>query len=941
MADIQVTLGLDDKDYQSKIAADTKLADAFGSKAKAAFKEASDGFKTLSDHAETVRGKMESLGGVIAGIGLAEFVRHILESASATKDLSEAFGVSIATVKELEMAFSTAGRTSETVSKVMTTLAKSVDDVAAGSDTAIAAFSKLGVSINDLQTKDQKGILAQIAEHMIKAKGSAESLTAATTVLGKGVKGMPWGDFIDGLERANGKMDENAKAVEELDKVMKTMEKNARDIVNAFQTLARPVAEFFNEFTAGAGHAELAAKVLAGAMATFVAGGILIGVNSVIQAYTGLARALGLSSTATTVATATTAGYVAAATGSATASIIQAVGLGRVATAQMAVNVAQIELNTLMAVGEVDAIGLAAASTALAAAEGRLATMTEAAALAQLQLTTATTTGALAAGGAATATTAAGTAAIAGRAAVTGLSAALGPLAIAFGVAATAAMLFWHGNLNSNEEEELKRIHALQDALGTLTKTQLENYYKLSGADQKRVADMIIATAGAKAAQEALNKVMGSPTPDAPGKPATTPMLTTSPKDIHSGALLALKLQAEAQQLNNKLAADRLQTEIDLVDKSEEERKSKLAGFDAEAAAQKDDLRVKQDIARLEDSKKTAVGPGVAAIQSQIDFLKKQTGAYREQTGALGSLTDALVKKQNLAAMELMFAEQKLKVEKTLDDLTMEMDQMTMTNDEKKIDNINRQIKAEIALAIAKRQSQLGVGEVLSESEANAIKARIAGIYDPMKAKTEQSIAQSRDFSTGWNQAFNQYQEDATNMAKQGAETFNAMSTSVNQAIDKFVQTGEFSFSDLATSFAKMLLQMEMKALAAEASGWMKSLFSGGSSGGGGGGSILGAIGSLFGFAEGGQPPVGKASIVGENGPELFVPKTAGTIVPNNKLSGIGGGQTTNVTNVTNNHYTVNAVDAKSVAQLFAENRKQLLGTVRMAQAEQPYAARL
>lgn len=938
MADIQVTLGLDDKDYQSKIAADTKLADAFGAKAKAAFKEASDGFKTLSDHAETVRGKMESLGGVIAGIGLAEFVRRIMEAASATKDLSEAFGISIETVKELEAGFSAAGRNSDAMSAVMFNLAKSVEEVKAGSDTAIEGFAKLGVTVSDLQAKDHKGVLVQISEHMIKAKGSAESLTNAADILGKKVRGMPWGDFLEGVDRATGKMGDNAKAVEELDKVMKTMEKNARDIVNAFQTLARPVAEFFNEFTAGAGHAELAAKVLAGAMATFVAGGILIGVNSVIQAFTGLARALGLSSTATTVATATTAGYVAAATGSATASIIQAVGLGRVATAQMAVNVAQIELNTLMAVGEVDAIGLAAASTALAAAEGRLATMTEAAALAQLQLTTATTTGALAAGGAATATTAAGAAAVGARAAVTGLSAALGPLAIAFGIAATAALIFWHGNLNSNEDEELKRIHALQDALGTLTKTQLENYYKLSGADQKRVADMIIATAGAKAAQEALNKVMGSPTP---GKPATTPMLTTTPKDIHSGALLALKLQAEAQQLNNKLAADRLQTEIDLVGKSEEERKSKLAGFDAEAAAQKDDLRVKQDIARLEDSKKTAVGPGVAAIQSQIEFLKKQTGAYREQTGALGSLTEALVKKQNLEAMELMFSEQKLKVEKTLDDLTMEMDQMTMTNDEKKIDNINRQIKAEIALAVAKRQSQLGVGEVLSESEANAIKARIAGIYDPMKAKTEQSIAQSRDFSTGWNQAFNQYQEDATNMAKQGAETFNAMSTSVNQAIDKFVQTGEFSFSDLATSFAKMLLQMEMKAIAAEASGWMKSLFSGGSSGGGGGGSILGAIGSLLGFADGGSPPVGKASIVGENGPELFVPKQAGTIVPNNKLGGIGGGQQITNNNTTVNHYTVNAVDAKSVAQLFAENRKQLLGTVRMAQAEQPYAAKL
>ena len=59
------------------------------------------------------------------------------------------------------------------------------------------------------------------------------------------------------------------------------------------------------------------------------------------------------------------------------------------------------------------------------------------------------------------------------------------------------------------------------------------------------------------------------------------------------------------------------------------------------------------------------------------------------------------------------------------------------------------------------------------------------------------------------------------------------------------------------------------------------------------GGGLLGAIGL---FANGGRPPVGKPSIVGEKGPELFVPRSSGTIVPNNKLG--GGGSTSVVVNV-------------------------------------------
>jgi len=45
-------------------------------------------------------------------------------------------------------------------------------------------------------------------------------------------------------------------------------------------------------------------------------------------------------------------------------------------------------------------------------------------------------------------------------------------------------------------------------------------------------------------------------------------------------------------------------------------------------------------------------------------------------------------------------------------------------------------------------------------------------------------------------------------------------------------------------------------------------------------------------FAAGGRPPVGKPSIVGEKGPELFVPTSAGTIIPNHSL---GGGVTNNI----------------------------------------------
>ena len=61
----------------------------------------------------------------------------------------------------------------------------------------------------------------------------------------------------------------------------------------------------------------------------------------------------------------------------------------------------------------------------------------------------------------------------------------------------------------------------------------------------------------------------------------------------------------------------------------------------------------------------------------------------------------------------------------------------------------------------------------------------------------------------------------------------------------------------------------------------------------GGAGGIFGSLPMLK-FANGGRPPVGKPSIVGEKGPELFVPKRSGTIIPNDKLIQLIGNEHNN-----------------------------------------------
>jgi len=113
--------------------------------------------------------------------------------------------------------------------------------------------------------------------------------------------------------------------------------------------------------------------------------------------------------------------------------------------------------------------------------------------------------------------------------------------------------------------------------------------------------------------------------------------------------------------------------------------------------------------------------------------------------------------------------------------------------------------------------------------------------------------------------------------------------------------TGAKTFGEAMTNVLNRIRDKILDAQIDKLIGGFGEAFGKGASGGekkGLGGFLGGILGGLF--ANGGQPPVNKISVVGERGPELFVPTTKGTIIPN---GGFGGDSVTNV-------ITVN-VDAK------------------------------
>ena len=132
----------------------------------------------------------------------------------------------------------------------------------------------------------------------------------------------------------------------------------------------------------------------------------------------------------------------------------------------------------------------------------------------------------------------------------------------------------------------------------------------------------------------------------------------------------------------------------------------------------------------------------------------------------------------------------------------------------------------------------------------------------------------------------NRQQDEAKAKAEELAGAISSSLTSSLRGLIDGSKSAEEALSDAFKGIADAFLDMAMKMieewLKMQAIGLIQGLFGGPSPAISPGASAFDLSGGqLNAFADGGRPPLNQPSLVGEEGPELFIPDTAGTIVPN------------------------------------------------------------
>lgn len=369
---------------------------------------------------------------------------------------------------------------------------------------------------------------------------------------------------------------------------------------------------------------------------------------------------------------------------------------------------------------------------------------------------------------------------------------------------------------------------------------------------------------------------------------------------------------------SKEIAAFQLRTQQDVNDKIKDFAKSQSEAFLAAKMAgelKQKQLGVESSILKLSDDSKLSA---LNLYQYNVDILRNAE-TYREALVSIGEQ-----RRKNLIT-----ADQQAKLEKQASDTQAQADalaqeamnrrqrefialqQQTIDQESRKLALFNgtaaqsdRERKnAEALFSInEERLKQLkGIAEITNPTERAAREKEINDIYAERVASTKRQQDADKElsgnFEAGWKRAYANYIDQSKNAFDQASSLFKTFTTGMEDAFINFAKTGKLSFKSLINTMMEELLRADFRRLVA---------------GLGGGGTGAGLFGGKIipGFlASGGPASSNQAYIIGEQGPELFVPNVNGTVIPNSQL---GGGQSVT--------YNIHAVDASSFQALVARD---------------------
>ena len=266
-------------------------------------------------------------------------------------------------------------------------------------------------------------------------------------------------------------------------------------------------------------------------------------------------------------------------------------------------------------------------------------------------------------------------------------------------------------------------------------------------------------------------------------------------------------------------------------------------------------------------------------LQAQIDAIKDKAAFEREYGELIRAGVIPAVAQQTVEINKQVKEIDRL-LEKQLDEIDLRIESLQLQVDKATGTELEVKLQEKLNEALRRRNEIESKGEQAKGAAKDAQKTDKDRIDDAIEAIQGQ-INTLMD-------PVNQLIALSDSLGNSFAESFKGIidgSMTAQQALANLFQRTADHFLDMAAQMIAAQIKMQLLNIGL-------SFFGGGNPGkalnlaGVSEYSKVNANTRVMGFADGGRPPVGRPSIVGERGPELFVPGASGTIIPNHAMGG-------------------------------------------------------
>lgn len=346
---------------------------------------------------------------------------------------------------------------------------------------------------------------------------------------------------------------------------------------------------------------------------------------------------------------------------------------------------------------------------------------------------------------------------------------------------------------------------------------------------------------------------------------ATSQMSTLLNKPAKEAAAKLNEWNIQLSKLNAELAL----AQADLTGSLEARASAEKQSIDADLAAERLRISADKDLTAAQRQKQIAVQEEIAAARKALVDRKLEEDLAEEKRDAEEELL-----KLKLDALE----DEKRTLEVVADATRDRRDRLAI---ERRILELQQEEER------ARLEAAIAAGEIADATRARAnLETRQAAQRGQLEKTGAGPGAQYLD---DLRKSAGELNDDLERIAVDGLE-------SLNDGLANAIANGESlgkMFKRVTNQIIADLIRIGVqRAIIAPLA---DALFGGGSGGGSGGGlfsSIATALGSVFGGprAMGGPVKAGRAYLVGERRPEIFVPDTNGTILPDTNIRGSGGG---------------------------------------------------